>query len=259
MTPTSPRKADPADLASLFDAIVQADNGDAQSLTIVRECFRDAPNLADTVSGLAYNAEASILVNVPAGAQELFRQQARNLRRQLREEGTGTALERMLIRRISLDYLATLQAELQRALAPGELRSLELSRFYEQQADRAHRRFLASVESLSRIRKLMAPIAQINIADQQVNVAGNVTTGKGAGADGPQYVEQPSCPHAMQTARTGAGGTGASPWTRTRSSPGCWPSMGSKPAPHDRPRRDDAHGRHRPAVDSLNPSWCNAV
>ncbi len=183
---TSPAKRDPANLALLFDAIARADNGDAQSLTIVRECFRDVPKLADTVSGLAYNAEASILVNVPPGAQELFRQQARNLRRQLREEGTGTALESMLIRRISLDYLATLQAEQQRALAPGESRSLELSRFYEQQADRAHRRFLASVESLARIRKLMAPIAQINIADQQVNVAGNVTTGKGAGADGPQ-------------------------------------------------------------------------
>jgi len=79
----------------------------------------------------------------------------------------------MLIRRISLDYLATLQAEQQRALAPGESRSLELSRFYDQQADRAHRRFLASVESLARVRKLITPI-QINIAEQQVNVAGNV-------------------------------------------------------------------------------------
>lgn len=169
----APAMREPIKLDFLFDAIAQADNGDAQSLKAVRECFQNAPNLADTVSGLAYNAEASILVNVPPGAKELFRQQATNLRRQLRDEGTGTALESLLIRRISLDYLATLQAEQQRALAPGESRSLELSRFYDQQADRAHRRFLASVESLARVRKLITPI-QINIADQQVNVAGNV-------------------------------------------------------------------------------------
>ena len=80
----------------------------------------------------------------------------------------------MLIRRIGLDYLASLQADRPRALAPGETRSLELSRFYDQQADRAHRRFLASVESLARVRKLIIPI-QINIAEQQVNVAGTLT------------------------------------------------------------------------------------
>ena len=59
-------------------------------------------------------------------------------------------------------------------------RSLELSRYYDQQADRAHRRFLASVESLARVRRLITPL-QINIAEQQVNVAGNVTTGKDRG------------------------------------------------------------------------------
>jgi hypothetical protein len=55
----------------------------------------------------------------------------------------------------------------------GATRSLELARFYEQQADRAQRQLLASVESLARVRKLNTPI-QINIAEQQVNVAGTV-------------------------------------------------------------------------------------
>ncbi len=76
------------------------------------------------------------------------------------------------------------QADQARSLAPGESRSLELSRYYNHQADRAHRRFLASVESLARVRRLMAPIAQINIGRSQVNVAGNVTTGKGNGSSG---------------------------------------------------------------------------
>lgn len=36
----------------------------------------------------------------------------------------------------------------------------------------------ASVEALARVRKLIVPI-QINIAEQQVNVAGILTRGKG--------------------------------------------------------------------------------
>ena len=182
---TSPAERQEPDLAFLFEAIAKADAGDAGALAVLRDVFRTVPTVADTVSGLAYNAEAAILVNVPPGAQELFRQQAANLRRALREEGTRTALERMLIRRIALDYLASLQVDRARALAPGETRSLELSRFYEHQADRAHRRFLASVESMARVRKLITPI-QINIAEQQVNVAGNVTTGKGVHDNGRQ-------------------------------------------------------------------------
>lgn len=142
----------------------------------MRKALRDAPNVAKTLSGLAYNAESAILANVPAGAAELFRVQASSLRKDLAREGSGSALERMLIRRISLDYLATLQEERVRGLAPGEQRSLELARFYDQQADRAHRRFLASIDSLARVRKLITPI-QINIADQQVNVAGNLMAG----------------------------------------------------------------------------------
>ena len=181
---TTPANREPADLSTLLDTIARADAGDSRALERVRDTFRDAPHLANSVSCLAWNAENAILAGVPPGALELFRQQGAHLRKSLREEGTGTALETMLIRRIGLDYMATLQAERSRALAPGESRSLELSRFYDQQEDRAHRRFLASVESLARVRKLIIPI-QINIAEQQVNVTGNVTQQKRAGRDAP--------------------------------------------------------------------------
>lgn len=181
-TPTKPDKtADKApDATVLFKTIAKADKGDTKALQRLREIFRDVPTLATALSDVAYQAEISILSGVPPGAQELFREQARDLRISLRDEGTGTALEKILVRRISLDYLASLQADRTRALAPGQTRPLELSRFYDQQADRAHRRFLASVEALARVRKLITPI-QINIAGQQVNLAGNVRGGAGTG------------------------------------------------------------------------------
>lgn len=180
---TTPAKTDRPNLDQVLEAVTRADTGDAKALEVLREVFRDVPSVAETLSSFAYDTETALLANVPAGARELFRQQATNLRKDLKAEGAGTAMEAMLIRRISLDFMASLQADRQRALAPGESRSLELSRFYDQQADRAHRRFLASVESLARVRKLITPI-QINIAEQQVNVAGNVTTGKGNGSSG---------------------------------------------------------------------------
>lgn len=175
---TPPANANGPTMDFLMNAIAKADAGDVQALDEIREVFRDIPKVARVLSDLAYQAETGILINLPPGAQELFRAQARQVGKQLREEGTGTALETMLIRRIGLDYMASLQADRARALAPGETRPLELSRFYDQQADRTHRRFLASVESLARVRKLITPI-QINIAEQQVNVAGNVTTARG--------------------------------------------------------------------------------
>jgi hypothetical protein len=177
---TTPATAEAPDTTVLFETITRADSGDATALEQLREVLREVPDVVRHVSDLAANAEIAILGNVPPGAQALFRRQTSILRRELAEEGTGTALERMLIRRIGLDYVASLQADRVRALAPGERRSLELSRFYDQQADRAHRRFLASVETLARVRKLIAPI-QINIAEQQVNVAGTVRTNSGTG------------------------------------------------------------------------------
>jgi hypothetical protein len=170
-------KPDDVNLPALLSAIADADAGDTEALARVREAFQDAPEVADQLSGLAWNTEVAILSGVPAGAAELFRQQVTNLRRALRQEGTGSTVESLLIRRIGLDYLASLQADRAKALAPGETRSLELARFYEQQADRAHRRLLASVESLARVRKLITPI-QINIAEQQVNLAGVGRPGK---------------------------------------------------------------------------------
>jgi hypothetical protein len=177
-TTTTPATPDPASLDALFAAIAKADAGDAAALDALRAVFRDAPGIAERVSSLAHNAETAVLASVPPGAAAVFREQAATLRKDLREEGTGTALEAMLIRRIALDFMASLQADRSRFLVPGETRPLELARFYDQQADRAHRRFLASVEALARVRKLIVPI-QINIAQdggQQVNVAGTVAT-----------------------------------------------------------------------------------
>ena len=44
--------------------------------------------------------------------------------------------------------------------------------FYQKWQDRSQRRFLSAVKALAQVRKLMGVNVQINIAEQQVNVAG---------------------------------------------------------------------------------------
>ena len=49
---------------------------------------------------------------------------------------------------------------------------LSVDEHYQKRQDRAHRRFLSSVKALAQVRRLLGPSVQVNIAEQQVNVAG---------------------------------------------------------------------------------------
>jgi hypothetical protein len=44
--------------------------------------------------------------------------------------------------------------------------------YWQRQQDRAHRRYLIAIRTLAQVRRLLAPNVQVNIAEQQVNIAG---------------------------------------------------------------------------------------
>jgi hypothetical protein len=50
--------------------------------------------------------------------------------------------------------------------------SIKLAEFQQRRIDRAHRRYLATLKTLATVRKLDLPTVQINLARQQVNLAG---------------------------------------------------------------------------------------
>jgi hypothetical protein len=155
-------------------ALIEAAGEDPDALAKLQRVYADAPALAKRIGGLLFQVEHKLLSGYPDGYRETLQQQARDMRKSLNGE-SGSELEKLLVGRLVLDWMASLLADHDRALAPGQSRSLELSRFYDQQADRAQKRFLRSADSLARVRRLLQPIAQFNIAEQQVNVAGNVT------------------------------------------------------------------------------------
>jgi len=87
---------------------------------------------------------------------DLLRQQATirvadELERNLVEDGDGR-LERLLIQRIVLDWLQVSYCE--NTLTQNREPALPIVRFLEQRTDRSHRRFLESVSTLTKVRKL---------------------------------------------------------------------------------------------------------
>jgi hypothetical protein len=53
--------------------------------------------------------------------------------------------------------------------------SLAQSEHAQRRIDRTHRRFMLSLKTLATLRRLSEPIVQVNVARQQVNVAGSIS------------------------------------------------------------------------------------
>jgi hypothetical protein len=86
------------------------------------------------------------------------------------EGESPTPIERLLADRASLCRFMVYLYESKDANAEGW--SLPRVKLQQLKIDRAHARFLSAVRTLAQVRKLAVPALQINVARNQVNVAG---------------------------------------------------------------------------------------
>lgn len=94
-----------------------------------------------------------------------------DLRVQLLAE-SESPIERLLVDRIAMTWLALAIAEgiFYRSLAVGiDQHEDEL---HQKRVERAQKRHLAAIKTLAQVRKLGAPMVQVNIAEKQINLAG---------------------------------------------------------------------------------------
>jgi hypothetical protein len=49
---------------------------------------------------------------------------------------------------------------------------LQQGEYWQQAQERAQRRYLAAIRTLAQVRRLLTPAVQVNIAEQQLNLAG---------------------------------------------------------------------------------------
>jgi hypothetical protein len=110
-------------------------------------------------------------------ARELYSTKAEMIGATLLTEAGPSALEYLLIERVVTCWLAAELADIDAANQEEHHTPGHHADYYARRQDRAHKRFLQSVEALTRMRRLLSPlplVGQMNIAEagaQQLNIA----------------------------------------------------------------------------------------
>jgi len=160
------------------DVIARAEEGDRDAMDLALQVHAAVPSLWPKASVLGTQAERMLLDAVVDGDRQLLTRAT--VERQLeamRDELAGanpTEVERILVDRVVLCWLACQQADLDlihrtRASVP-----LALGEYLQRRAERAERRLLRATKALATVRRLLIPIVQVNVAEEikQVNVVG---------------------------------------------------------------------------------------
>jgi hypothetical protein len=157
-------------------AIARVASGDKRAQSELRKILDSEPDLWLSAGDIAYQAELS-LINVMAGDNDVVKDAIGRKLKTLRAELRGadpTPLEKLLVDRVVAGWLALSYAEANyHQNLPKGLR-WDDSEYMQRRLDRANRRYLSAIRTLVTVRRLLQPVMQVNIADQQINVAGTV-------------------------------------------------------------------------------------
>jgi len=163
-----------AAVAAFEQIVARAETGD-------REAFRQVYVAAEGVPALLYSrpvhqATEDQYLALLGGkdrlvTRHLLRQQVEALRAGLAGDHSSP-LERLLVDRVVLCWLDSQLADV--TLADKLSHSLPLSQaeYYQRRAERAQRRYLDAAKTLATVRRRLVPVIQLNVADKQVNIAG---------------------------------------------------------------------------------------
>lgn len=179
ITPEEFRAALAGELEAKVEAVARlhlltqaADEGDRAALGLVMAIHQAMPETWPTRNLLDDNIERSILRRLAQPEHlyiaEVIERQAAEMRAALLGPDPSS-LERLLVGRVVLAWLASAQADLELHQCEG---SPQRSEFLMRRADRADQRLMRAARTLATVRRLAGPSMQVNIAEEikQVNV-----------------------------------------------------------------------------------------
>ena len=159
---------------TLAAMLMAAGRGGKTILPALWKRFDDEPDLWEQAGNIALQAERSVL-SLAAGKNALAFDAMERKVDQLRVELVGpspTPLERLPVDQIVVCWLQVNQAERTCVGFFHDGGSMAEAEFHQRRLDpRAQKRYLAAIKTLAQVRRLLAPTVQVNIAQQQVNVA----------------------------------------------------------------------------------------
>jgi hypothetical protein len=164
-------KTGPRDQKELRKLVDRAQKGDESTLPVLRDLLRHPTNV-ESFGNVALHAENALIhkfVGKDVAVREGIRRKMDAMRAEL-AGSTPTPLERLLVERIAVCWLHLYYLE--SLYASQDSMTFNQGIYYQRSIDRAHRRYLTAIKTLSVVRKLALPVLQVNIAQQQVNVAG---------------------------------------------------------------------------------------
>ena len=159
----------------LQDLVERAENGDSEALPVLREILDGAaPQLWQQWGDLARIAETKWLKCI-GGKDLMFLEGLERQLATLRSSLAGTdpsPLEDLLVARVAACWLQVHHAEAKYAESLQAGTTLEGESHLQRRLDRAQRRYLASIRTLAQVRRLLRPTVQLNLGQNQVNIAG---------------------------------------------------------------------------------------
>lgn len=156
--------------------VQRAEAGDEKAMTRLRSLYEpDAwQRVYESIGDLAKTAETS-LIRAAAGENLVIREaihcRMQSMRSELSDSSPPSLLETLLIERIVACWLHLNYAEVLYAQNMQHL-DYRQAAFHLKRMESAQRRYLQAIKGLAQVRRLLGPAVQVNVANQQVNIAG---------------------------------------------------------------------------------------
>lgn len=153
--------------------IRKAEQGDRKVVPALRQWLDAHPAYWDHVADLARTTQEALITKLGGdknlAVQETYARKCAAMGQEL-AGSDALPLERLLVERIVLCWLHLYYAEAIYAQNMGDL-TLRQADFHQRRITKAHNRYLSAIRTLAHIRRLGVPAVQVNIGEQQVNVA----------------------------------------------------------------------------------------
>lgn len=161
-----------SEFKALMERAIRGDKSCQEQLDAVLDDPKNGPRIIGIYGNPPRFAEVNVVLGA-AGNNLVVQESLTRTMASLRAELAGpepSPIERLLAERADFCWFVVWRYE--EHLTSAKDLTIKQADFHQRRIDAAHRRFLSALRTLAQVRKLALPSVQVNIGQNQVNVAG---------------------------------------------------------------------------------------